>query len=471
MKLTAAIQEALVALLCHDITPGGATLVRGLVPARYYDPFYRELAEAAIEYLDRYGAPPGEHTLDLIESICAREPDKAPILQRIYGSIEETRAGINRAYVIQQAKTFARHQALKAGMSAAISELERGDEQGVMQAERLLRDSLDTVVENFHPGIFATDVDAATAFLESAFDAMPTGIPQMDARALGPARGKLHIFAAPLGYGKSWWLVNLAKQALLGRYKVLYVSLEMSELEVMQRLYQSLFGLTKRDAQVTYSTFERDELGRFTGLDEVTLEECTSLITPGIRGTIKKKAKMLKRRPRLLVKQFPTGSLTIEELEAYLSSLEASPGFVPDLLLIDYPDLMTTSTANYRLDVGQIYMKLRGLAIKRSMAVAAVSQLNREALNAKVSTAGQLAEDISKARTADMLVTYNQTADERALGLARLFQAKGRSDADKFTVLISQAYAIGQFAIDTATMVSTYWDHVEMGEEVDEDDD
>ena len=64
-------------------------------------------------------------------------------------------------------------------------------------------------------------------------------------------------------------------------------------------------------------------------------------------------------------------------------------------------------------------------------------------------------------QTADVTITHSQTPGEKGLGLARLFVAGGRRDADKFQVLISQCYPIGQFCVSSHPMVSTYFNEVD----------
>jgi hypothetical protein len=62
-----------------------------------------------------------------------------------------------------------------------------------------------------------------------------------------------------------------------------------------------------------------------------------------------------------------------------------------------------------------------------------------------VITLGQIAEDFSQGMTADVVLTYNCTPEERALGLARIYVAASREEEGEFTVLISQDYRTGQF--------------------------
>jgi hypothetical protein len=137
--------------------------------------------------------------------------------------------------------------------------------------------------------------------------------------------------------------------------------------------------------------------------------------------------------------------------------MESREGFIPDVLLVDYADLMKVDSVNYRQDLGRVYKELRGIAVERNIGVVTASQANRSGIRAKTVRDYHIGEDISKIATCDAHITYSQTGQERGLGLARLFVANGRNDEDQFTVLISQAYTLGQFCLDSVRMTSNYW--------------
>jgi len=459
LKLTSAIQESLIALLCYDDSTRGAKFVRALVPLSLYDIYYREIAEAAVEYIEKYKSPPGEHTLDIISILKTRMPDKADIFDQILYSLEQTKDGVNREYVINEAKAFIKYQKLKQGMTVALEHLQKNDRDGLVDAEKALNESLTGVIDLFNPGLLLNDTAKSLSFLNTDYSAFTTGIKELDARGLGPARKRLNVFMAIPGRGKSWWLVNLAKWALLHRLRVVYVTLELSEEEVSQRCMQALFSVSKRDEIHEHQVFESDELGRFVSMEPEAIAGRPHLQDPGIRKFLCNRVEGLGGKPPVIIREFPTGSLTVAELDVYLDSLEAALGFIPDLLLVDYADLMRIDSKYFRFDLGKIYKDLRGIAMKRNIGVATVSQSNREGGRVRVITEQHVGDDFSKIATADVVISYNQTIDEHDLGLARLFVVKGRTDRDKFTVLISQAYGLGQFCLESTRMVSSYWDY------------
>jgi hypothetical protein len=68
-----------------------------------------------------------------------------------------------------------------------------------------------------------------------------------------------------------------------------------------------------------------------------------------------------------------------------------------------------------------------------------------------------ISEDISKAFTADTVLTYSQTEQEEPLGLARLHVEYARNEARGQTVLLAQSYATGQYVLESALMRQEYW--------------
>jgi replicative DNA helicase len=473
MELTAAIQEALLVMLCYDASPRGARLVRTLIRPTEFDAYYREIAEAAEKHLDKYGKPPSEHTLDLVESLKSRHKSAADIYDNIFNSMQGTKEGLQPEWVLDEAQTFATQQRLKYGTMKVLEHLERGGKQDIAQALAAMDEARKSSFELFSPGLLLNDPKQALRFLDSSIaDVLPVGIKELDRLGFGPARKRLHVLVGLRGKGKSWWLIHLAKQALMHRNKVVYISLELSEDEIAQRLVQSIFSVSKRSEAIKRMRFKCNELGHFIDLKPMDLKPRKALTSPSIERYLRKRVELLQTKPRIYIKQFPSGQVSMRDVEAYLDGLQGAQSFIPDLILVDYPDLMKHDPKHKREELNKIYTDLRGLAIQRNTRVAVVSQGNRPGETAKTLQMHHLAEDISKGDIADVLMTYNRTDAEKRLGLARLYIAKGRTDVDGFTLLLAQAFAIGQFCLDSARMVraAPYWERLEPDEKPKDDE-
>jgi replicative DNA helicase len=155
---------------------------------------------------------------------------------------------------------------------------------------------------------------------------------------------------------------------------------------------------------------------------------------------------------RLLVQHFPSGMLTYTQLAAYLDMLELTHKFKPDVVLLDYLMLMDVNPRELRVSIGKLTQNLRGMASLRQFALLTVTQGNRLSKDARLVTSKHVAEDWSIVATSDTFITYSQTIEERHRGLARILVDKSRKSGDKWIALITQAYDIGQFSLDSEYM-------------------
>jgi replicative DNA helicase len=255
--------------------------------------------------------------------------------------------------------------------------------------------------------------------------------------------------------------------AIMHRLKTVHITLEMSEGRVAQRYFQTLYSIAKRPEVSKVSKFKKDDFGVLTDFLQTDLTPRYSLQDPDIRQNLEKLINKwaIRQLNNIYIKEFPTSSLTLHQLEGYLDNLAATKKFYPDLLILDYPDLMKLDRNDLRLSLDDLVKKLRGLAVERNLALATVSQSNRAGAKAKLLDADAIAEAYSKTQHADVTITLSMTAAEKRLGLARLFVAAGRNDQDGFTLVISQHYQTGTFILDSAMMPSDYWNHFEGDDE------
>lgn len=244
--------------------------------------------------------------------------------------------------------------------------------------------------------------------------------------------------------------------------KVVHVTLEMEDTQVVGRYYQSLFGAGWTDEKQLRAELEFDDLDRLSGFRTTRVGPRKAFSSPDARKWLRARIQHWGTRlGRLVVREFPSGTLTLQTLDGYLDYLEAEHGFVPHVLIVDYPDLMDVPLRDFRLGLGRLYVGLRGLAQQRSLSVVAPTQGNRSSLRASNVHADMTSEDISKVFTADTVLSYSQTEGEERLGLARLHVDYARSAARGQTVLLAQSYATGQYALQSALVRRVYWERLD----------
>lgn len=458
--LLGALQENLLTLLAWD--DARAPTIRNVIGPELYGGHYRTIALRIYDYIDKYKKAPKDHLPDiLMDKIESENKREGQLYVDTIESISSAREGINAVYVMSQLETFVKRQSLRGVAIDLAKALQRDTEESIEEAQTLIAKANSGTLSVFDPGIRLSDL-RSLAFLDLQEHAFPTGIPELDKRGFGPTRKELWHFIANTKSGKTWMLIQLAKMSALHRLKICHVSLEMSRERTAQRYYQSLFGISKRKETFRNTKFEKDKLGRITGYEDVRVQPSLSYDDPQIRKKMTRRIARYADRllDNVVIRDFPTGTLSVRHLEAYLDSLEQSERFTPDLLIVDYPALMKLDRDNYRLSLDETFKEIRGIAGKRNLAAAVVSQSHRAAAKAKQVGAENVGEAYSTVAHSDTNITYTQTPQERKLGLARLYVAGGRNDEDKITVVISQQYGMGSFVVDSSLMVGNYFESI-----------
>lgn len=453
--LPASQQENLLCLLAFDAKH--CVFIRNAVElSDYAGKPNQDVAHACHEYIDRYGKPPGEHLPDLLHAqLNQKDEGQAALYARLISGLPELFGQVNAEYVLNQLEAWVRRQRLMRGVIRAHGEIEAGR---IESAEEVLEEAMRQRLTVFNPGLTLADALKTLKHPDNeAEHTVPLGIPELDKRLLGPTRKELHMLVAPPKRGKSWFLVHAGKQALLHRWKVAHITLEMSAERVLQRYLQSVLSLTRRQTDgARTSRFRRDSQDRLEAIEEEALA-MRCIMDPAVQRDAGRKLKKLRFAQNLMVKEFPSGSLTIPALKAYLDNLERVAHFVPDMLIIDYADLMRIDPKYRREELGSTYVDLRGMATERNIAVMTASQSNREGAKSKIVQDTHVSEDWSKVMTVDLAISYNQTEEEKKRGLARLYVSNARNEEGGFAVLMTQAYAVGQFCLDSVWMSDSYW--------------
>jgi len=220
---------------------------------------------------------------------------------------------------------------------------------------------------------------------------MPSGHKWLDDRIGGLTTKKLSIYCGFANVGKSIFLCNDAANHIRAGRDVVFITLEMSEDDVLQRVGANILkmNISDYDRVDKYSQIEKN-------------------FNHVVNNSFKKLG-------RLFVKEFPTSSLTVPQLEQYLNRLTERHSFTPKILIIDYLGIMGSesklSSDNTYLKLTQTAEALRALSTKLNMAVITAAQLNRSGSNVADFDMAQIGDSLGLAKTADYLYGIIQTPD------------------------------------------------------------
>ena len=142
------------------------------------------------------------------------------------------------------------------------------------------------------------------------------------------------------------------------------------------------------------------------------------------------------------MKEFPTKRLSVTGLRAFLNQLKNYQDFTPDVIIIDYLELMRTDKemAEYQAQE-RLAQELRGCASEYGCLIWTATQTNREGKKVSVITDAELADSYGKIRVCDLVFSINQTEQEFDQGAARLYLMKSRNGKARFIVPVSIDYS------------------------------
>lgn len=183
--------------------------------------------------------------------------------------------------------------------------------------------------------------------------------------------GTLSVICAAQGVGKSLLMCDLISGFIKNGKNVLLVSLEMSEKEMMKRIYANVFDI---------------DVNHFSDLSK-TSGELENLSDPVTKTQILSKYDSFKvgDRGKLFIKEYPTGSFSASMLESLVKKYQQQKNVTFDVILVDYlgiakSDRVSPSAGLYSY-VKAIGEEFRAAALNLGVALISASQLNRSSVN------------------------------------------------------------------------------------------
>lgn len=252
----------------------------------------------------------------------------------------------------------------------------------------------------------------------------------------GPlCRGELVSFLAPPKAGKTWWMIDVSNTAATRGQKVLFVSCEMTEDQVVRRFWQSLSACSRFGEDAPGGAFRQngDKWDLVQGtrkttrvpLDEVGIEAVQNRYCQMGDGDLK-------------IRCYPPRTLTLQKLRSELKVLEVFENFVPDVIVIDYADIMALPPGRERrLQLDELWLGLRNISLEMNNLVITASQTNRETLGGKRDAdETNTAECASKVNHVTRMITINRSPRDKKLGIYRMSCQTMRDGRECFETLV-----------------------------------
>tara|TARA_R110000782_G_scaffold102791_5_gene190185 strand:+ start:19802 stop:21163 length:1362 start_codon:yes stop_codon:yes gene_type:complete len=391
-----------------------------LVKAEYFEfPTHSTIFDVVQEYYEKYKTLPND---DFIEQQVKGVKSEQVALSEYSDELEyinrmDTSTLEASEYFLDIIEQFAKREAMKEAIKKSIVLIK---EDRLEETEDLVRQALMVsrtvdVGQPYFDELNARwdrtfNADVATYKNKILLDSVN--------RSLDGGLGKkeLGMIVAPPGVGKSVFLVNQGVTSLMEGKKVLYISMEMSQDKIAQR-FDSVTTLIPQE-QIKHPS------------GQLKVKERLSIFQEKFAGS------------RLIIKEFPTGTINANHIRALLVQLRNYEDFVPDIILVDYLELMNPVRDQQREDQAQqkISEELRGIAMENDNTIWTATQTNRQGRTVKIITDTELADSYGKIRVCDLSISLNQTQEEYDNGRMRAYVMKSRNGRASFTIPMSIDY-------------------------------
>ena len=314
-------------------------------------------------------------------------------------------------YVQEEFTNFCKNQQLKKALMSSVDLLKAGDFDGI----RFIVDNALKAGQDKNIGHeYAKDIESR--YRENSRETVPTPWPRInDLLQGGLGNGDFGLIFGNPGGGKSWSLVALGGHAVKMGYTVLHYTLELGEDYVGKR-YDAFF--TKIPVNKVDS--HKDKI---------------SELIPQLPG-------------KLIIKEYPTGKASISTIESHIAKA-TSMGTKPDLVIIDYVDLLASRKTNRERkdEIDDIYTSTKGLARELDIPIWSVSQVNRAGANDNVIQGDKAAGSYDKIMITDFCMSLSRKKEDKVNNTGRFHLMKNRYGMDGLTFGIEADTSTGHFTV------------------------
>lgn len=357
---------------------------------------HKWIVDKIIPYFSKYHTHPTPEVLRVEMKKEKNEVLRVAIkeeLKQIYTATEE-----DIEYIKEEFFNFCKNQRIKDALLKSVDLLQAGEYDDI---RRLMDNAIKAGSDRNVGHEYHKDIE--TRFRDEERNAIPFPWPVFNNISDGGyGAGDLVIFFAGPGAGKSWVVCNMgAEAAKLGK-KVLHYTLELSDVYIGKRYDAILTGVDFKKLK-----YHRKEL-------EAALSSLTG---------------------EIIIKEYSPKRASLDTIEAHIRQLKNVSDFIPDMIIIDYPDLLKASKVRKesREETDDIYTEIKGLAKDLRIPIICPSQINRMGAKDDVVEADKISGSYGKIMIADIGISLSRKRKDKINGTGRFHIMKNRYGGDGMT--------------------------------------
>jgi len=356
---------------------------------------HKWIIKEILKYYDKYHCPP---TMEVLK-VELKKIDNEVLQLSIKEQLKETykTSDEDLKYVQSEFSNFCKNQQLKKALLNSVDLLNAGDYDSIRHLiDNALKSGQDKNIGHEY------NKDTESRYREEHRTPIATPWEMLnDLLQGGLGGGDFGLIFGNPGGGKSWTLVALGGWAVKMGYNVLHYTLELGSDYVGRR----------------YDAF-------FTGIDVGKIST--------FKDDVEKEVNMLPGN--LIIKEYSPGKATISTLESHIKKC-IDLDFKPDIVLIDYVDLLRSKRANRERkdEIDDIYLSTKGLARELNLPIWSVSQVNRAGAKDDVIEGDKAAGSYDKMMVTDVAISLSRKRQDKVNNTGRFHIMKNRYGGDGMT--------------------------------------
>ena len=369
----------------------------------FSDKYERVVFDEIEKYFIEYNVPPKYAALKIeVES-------RNDLTEQVYNEVQDfisqkVEPMPKVEFLIDKTEKWCQERAIVNAVHKAVSVIS-GDDKRMQQSALpdLLQKAISTTFDNSVGHDYIDDADDRWEFYHRKEEKIPSGLEHFDYILRGGFPSKtLGVIMAGTGVGKSLFMCSMASNLIETGHNVLYITLEMAEEKIAQRIDQNLLNLSSEELE---TIGKESFFKRFDNLK-------------------------MKTKGRLVVKEYPTKSAHAGHFRALLKELKQKKDFVPDLICIDYLNICSSMSAgkgaNSYEQIKSTAEELRAMAMEFNVPVLTATQTNRSGFDDADVGLTSVSESFGLPMTADYFFAMTTNDKLRDEGLIRFSQLKNR---------------------------------------------
>ena len=401
------VEQTILSSLIYD--EGFTRKVLPFLKQEYFHDQTEKVLFACIErFIDKYNNLPTKETLLLEIEKQERIPEQvySGVVTYINDIVYDKK---DPQWLVDNAEKFCQEKAVYNAIMESISIIDgNAKENDKGSIPTILADALGVTFDDSIGHDFLKDADERFEFYNKKEDRIPFDLEYFNKITKGGIPNKtLNVLLAGTGVGKTLAMCHMAAANLLDGKNVLYITLEMAEERIAERIDSNLLNIPLEEIEGFPKKIYDDKINRLR----------------------------LKTSGKLIIKEYPTATVGSGHFRHLLNDLRQKKNFEPDILYVDYLNICTSTRLKYGANVNSYtYIKsiaeeLRGLAVEKDIPIVSATQTTRSGFTNSDPGLEDTSESFALPATVDFMCALISTEEMEQLGQIMVKQLKNRYNA------------------------------------------